>query len=94
MAEQSSFRGIQGIREIKSRMGPLAKWYRQFKPGVSEIVCDRADYDLIARWPKAANLEGFSITDNGIFFDGMRLAFDTGEGRYQKQNGPEQAVIL
>lgn len=93
MAIQSSFRGIQGIREIKARLLPLLEWYRQFKPEVSELVCEREDYDLIARWPKAANVEGFDVTDNGIFFKGMRLTFATGEGRYEKRQGPQQAVI-
>lgn len=55
MTQESSFRGIQGIRQIKARMGPLTAWYKKFKPNVHELILDRADYDLIARWPKAAN---------------------------------------
>jgi hypothetical protein len=93
MSQVSSFRGIQGIREVKSRIAPLLSWYRKFKPGVTELVCDRIDYDLISRWPRAANVEGFDVTDNGIFYEGMRLTFSTGEGRYEKRPGPQQAVI-
>lgn len=93
MSQNSSFRGIQGIREIKSRMAPLVKWYREFKPDVDELICERKDYDLIARWPKAAGVEGFILSQNGIFYEGMRLTFDTGEGRYVKHSGPEQQVI-
>lgn len=93
MTDASSFRGIQGIREIKVRMGRLAQFYRDFKPEVKELVLGREDYDLIARWPRAAHAEGFAITDNGIFFEGLRLTFDTGQGRYDKPNQPEQAVI-
>lgn len=93
MSSTSSFRGTQGIREIKARMVPLVAWYRQFKPEVDELVCERKDYDLLARWPKAANAEGFLISDNGIFYEGMRLTFGTGEGRYIKRSGPEQVSI-
>lgn len=93
MATQGSFRGIQGIREIKARLLPLAQWYAKFKPEVTELVCERTDYDLIARWPKAANVEEFDVTDNGVFFKGMRLTFATGQGRYEKKTGPQQAVI-
>lgn len=93
MTNTSSFRGIQGIREIKTRMTQLVAWYRQFKPELREIVIERVDYDLIERWPKAANVEGFDVTDNGIFFSGMRLTYTTGQGRYDKRQGPEQTVI-
>jgi hypothetical protein len=93
MTNTSSFRGIQGIREIKARMTQLVAWYAKHKPEVRELVIERTDYDLIARWPKAANVEGFDVTDNGIFFSGMRLTYTTGQGRYEKRQGPEQALI-
>lgn len=93
MSQQSAFRGIQGIREIKTRMTALVAWYQQFKPGLREIVIDRKDYDLIARWPNAATVEDFDVTDNGIFFQGMRLTYTTGQGRYEKRQGPEQTSI-
>lgn len=92
-AAANSFRGIKGIRDIKAEMLPLVDWYRKFKPGVDVLTCSRVDYDLIARWPKAASFEGFDITDNGIFFKGLRLSYDTGEGRYEKPAAPEQQVI-
>lgn len=88
-----SFRGIKGIRDIKARMVELVAWYEKFKPEVQELVCERADYDLIARWPKAADAEGFIISHNGIFYKGMRLTYDTGRGRYDKRKAPEQMVI-
>lgn len=93
MAAQSSFRGIKGIRDIKAEMEPLAAWYAKFKPDVTILTCSRVDYDLIARWPKAAHVEGFDVTENGIFFKGLRLTYDTGEGRYEKPAAPEQTVI-
>jgi hypothetical protein len=92
-AAQSSFRGIKGIRDIKAELQPLAEWYLKFKPEVDTLTCSRIDYDLIARWPRAANVEGFDVTDNGIFFKGLRLSYDTGEGRYVKPAAPDQQVI-
>lgn len=93
MSQPNSFRGIQGIRETKSRMQALVAWYQKFKPEITELVIERNDYDLIERWPRAAGVEGFDVTDNGVFFAGMRLTYATGQGRYDKQQGPEQAVI-
>jgi hypothetical protein len=90
---ESSFRGIKGIQDIKKKMSVLVEFYERFKPEVKELACSRVDYDLIARWPRAASVEGFAVTDNGIFFHGLRLTFDTGQGRYQKPQLPEQAVI-
>jgi hypothetical protein len=93
MSQESSFRGIQAIREAKARLKPLAAWYKAFKPEVTDLVCSRKDYDLIARWPKAAHVEDFTVSDSGIYFDGFRLTFDTGQGRYDKNISPEQSVI-
>jgi hypothetical protein len=93
MSAADSFRGIKGIREIKARMSALADFYRKFKPEVTEIVLERSEYDLIARWPRAADFEGFILSHNGIFYEGLRLTYDTGEGRYVKPEKPEQAVI-
>lgn len=94
MSNTSSFRGIQGIRDIKARMATLVAWYEKHKPEVRELVVERTDYDLIERWPKAASVEEFDVTDNGIFFKGMRLTYTTGQGRYEKPTGPEQTVIV
>lgn len=93
MSQQSAFRGIQGIREIRARMTTLVAYYQRFRPDVNELVCSRKDYDLIARWPRAANAEGFLISDSGIFYEGLRLTYDTGQGRYDKAQAPEQTVI-
>ena len=92
-AQLSSFRGIQGIRDIKRKMSALVDFYQKFRPDVQELALSRSDYDLITRWPKAAQIEGFSITDNGVFYAGLRLTFDTGSGRYDKRSKPSQGVI-
>jgi hypothetical protein len=93
VTDGSAFRGIQGIREAKARLAKLAAWYKRFKPEVTELVCSRKDYDLIARWPKAANVEQFLVSASGIYFEGFRLTYDTGQGRYDKRADPEQTVI-
>lgn len=70
MSQQSSFRGIQGIREIKARMATLVAWYEKHKPEVRELVIDRKDYDLIERWPKAADVEGLCRDRQRRFLQG------------------------
>lgn len=89
----SPFRGLQGIPEIKARILSLISFYEKQKPDIQELCLNRNDYDLIARWPRAANCEGFVISHDGIFYKGFRLTFDTGEGRYQKSEKPKQTVI-
>ena len=74
-------------------MQPLAQWYAKFKPNATELCLERKDYDLLARWPKAGAVEGFLYSPRGIHFEGLRLTYDTGSGRYSKLSKPEQAVI-
>lgn len=93
MANVCAHRGIQGIRDIKQRMQQLVKFYGEFRPDVHDLTCRREDYDLIQRWPRAAHVEGFVVSDNGIYFQGLRLAYDTGPGRYVQPATPEQQVI-
>lgn len=88
-----SLRGIKGIREIKVKALPLIRWYQQFRPDVRDFTLAKKDFDLIARWPKASRFEGFDITDNGIFYEGLKMRWDMSEGRYNVPEGPEQQVI-
>jgi hypothetical protein len=83
MSQASSFRGIQGIREIRARIKPLVAWTKQFKPEQRTLTVKREDFDLIVRWPKAANAEEFVISQNGIYYDGFQLNFASGPGRYE-----------
>lgn len=89
----SAFRGTKAIQDVKQRMQPLADWFTKFKPEVRELVVERKDYDLIARWPKAAHAEDIEVTHNGIFWGRFQLAYDSGEGRYLKPEAPKQEVI-
>jgi hypothetical protein len=79
----NSFRGIQGIREIRVRIKPIVEWTKRFKPEQRTLTLERKDFDLIARWPKAANAEEFVISHNGIFYDGLQLKYSSGHGRYE-----------
>jgi hypothetical protein len=89
----SAFRGSKAIQDVIERMKPLAEWYERFKPEVRELVVERTDYDLIARWPRAAHALDIEVTHNGSFWKRFQLAYDSGEGRYLKPPEPEQASI-
>jgi hypothetical protein len=93
MTQESPYRGIQSIREAKARMIRLIAWYSKHKPEITELCVSRADYDLIARWPRAADVEGFVVNHNGIFYEGMRLKYDAVIGRYDKGDAHKQVVI-
>ncbi len=81
MSSSDSFRGIQGIREIKERIAPLVNFYLGANK-VATVTCRRVDFDLIQRWPKAAAVEGFDVTHNGVFYKGLKLGYDRGPSRY------------
>lgn len=61
MGVESPFRGIRGIEEIVARMTPLMDWTKQFKPEQKSLRLSRTDYDLVKRWPKAANVLGITV---------------------------------
>jgi hypothetical protein len=82
MTTESTFRGMRGIEEVTQKMAKLVEFYKQNKPTVTTITLARTDYDLINRWPKAANVCGFDVTHNGIFFKGFELKPHVGAPRY------------
>lgn len=85
MADQlSPFRGLSGITEIKTRMGRLSAHLKAFTPSCKTLTLKRKDYDLIKRWPKAANLAGFQINGDSIYFDGFELRYDKSPQRYER----------
>lgn len=92
-AATNSFRGIRGIEEIAVKMAKLVDYLTRYRPDVKQLILSRPDYDLVARWPKAANVLGFDVTHNGIFYKGFQLTFNTEHGRYQPQPEAHQAVI-
>lgn len=57
--EVPQLRGYHSILEVVAKLKPLAEWYVKYKPQVSTLTLIRKDYDLIARWPAAAELCDF-----------------------------------
>lgn len=87
-------RGYTSIQEVVAKMRPLAEWYAKNKPKITTLTLARKDYDLVARWPKAAELCDFytangelryrwtdPVTKNSKTFT---LTFDKTERRYEK----------
>lgn len=88
MAEPSYFRGLRGIQEIRDdKLRRLAEWLKANRPSCRQLTLKRKDYDLIARYPKAAGLAGFTVSDGSIFYDGFELRWDRSPGRYAPSEG-------
>ncbi len=83
---QSYFRGYWSIMEVVERMRPLADWMERFKPGQKELTLIRKDWDLIARWPKAASLFDIAVDEKGLHWRGFQLKPDGKPGRYEKSD--------
>ena len=86
------FKGMRGIEEVVMRMRPLFDFYKDFRPDIQHIAIPRKDFDLVRRWPKAAHLCGFDVTEDGIYYGGLRVLHDTSEARYGRLKS-EQAVL-
>ena len=72
-------------------MTPMVEWVLKYKPEPRHLTLHRKDYDLIARWPKAAKLAGFSISEEGIVtYKDIVIGYDKRPGRYQSAKGVEQ----
>jgi hypothetical protein len=70
---------------VSKYLEPVANWMEKFKPSVKEITLKRADYDLIKRWPKAAELLHFRQAPDGTLrYKGFTLKFDKKPPRYSK----------
>lgn len=78
-------RGYWSIKEVVDRLKPLAQWYEQHKPNVRQITTDGSDYDLIARWQKAAEQLGFTVTKEGVMFGIYTLKRDNAPARYPRE---------
>jgi hypothetical protein len=85
MAEQSYFRGYHAIKEVTEYLEPLAQWMRKHKPDVGVITLKRQDFDLLKRWPKAAQMFQVSQSPEGeLTYLGFKLKFDKKPPRYNK----------
>lgn len=76
------FRGFHAIGEVASKARRLAEHCAKFTDCVRVLRLYRRDYDLVARWPKAAALHGFEFTGPAISFQGFKVECDTSRPRY------------
>lgn len=81
MAEKY-FRGFHAIAEVVERMVKLADHQQKFHPHES-LRLFRKDYDLLARWPKAAAMHGVMVEGETLVFKGFTLTYDRTQKRYQ-----------
>lgn len=81
--KESTFRGYRGIEEVMAGVHELADWYEKFKPDVKRIHMIRSEWDLVKRWPKAAELHGVTCIDGVLRFRGFVLVPDGKPGRYE-----------
>lgn len=80
---ESYFRGLRGIQEIRDdKLRRLAEWMKANRPTCTTITLKRKDYDLIARYPKAASLAGFTVQDGVVTYEGFTLHWDKTPERY------------
>jgi hypothetical protein len=89
----SYFRGTSAIREVLTRAKPPAEWTRKFKPHQERLILRRTDFDVVKRWPKAAEIVGFQFRSDGLYYAGLHLYPDTGPGRYVHADKPTQTDI-
>lgn len=81
---ESYFRGYWSILEVKGRVERLTDWLKANRPSCKQVTLKGPDYDLVRRWPKAAGLHGFIVTDDGAVYDGFSLLRDKKPRRYEK----------
>lgn len=90
MAEQrvdpkdSYFRGYAGMQDIHLMVTGLADWLKRHRPSCRQITLRAKDFDYVRRWPKAASMHGFTVTETGATFDGFELRRAAGPKRYEK----------
>lgn len=82
--KDSYFRGYAGMQDIRLMVARLADWLKLSTPSCRQITLKAKDYDYVRRWPKAAEMHGFTVTADGVQFDGFELRRAVGPKRYQK----------
>jgi hypothetical protein len=81
---EKTFRGFLAIGEVVERMKPLAEHQKKYHQ-TEYLTLFRKDFDLLARWPKAAELHGVSQQGGVLVFMGFKLRFDKTEKRYAER---------
>lgn len=86
MTDDKVSRGYWSIKEVVDYLKPLAAWFEQNRPSVRNITLRGRDYDLVARWPKAAEQHGFSVRDGVMQYGSITLTRDKGRARYDRKD--------
>lgn len=82
--KDSYFRGYVGMEAIRTAVFRLAEWMKANRPSCRQITLKGKDYDYVRRWPRAASMHGFTVTETGALFDGFELRRAVGPKRYEK----------
>jgi len=80
------FRGFHAIGEVAKRAQPLAAFMATHHPESQSLRIARSDFDLVARWPKAAALHGFEFGAGQIKFMGFNVIHNNSTPRYGIDN--------
>lgn len=80
----STFRGYRAIAELIERMQPLAEWCLAHRPACKVLTLRRRDFDLVRRWPRAAEVLGIFTVNGSTSWRGFELRPDNGQPRYSK----------
>jgi hypothetical protein len=92
--EQSPFRGYKSIEEVREKVQNLDEWLRTAGKESAPITMLAKDFDLVKRWPKAAELHGFRVAGEEVTFKGRMLRRANGERRYQERRPKTTEVAL
>lgn len=66
MSTETTFRGYHAISEVLGRVLPLCRWHLANRPECKTVRLTPMDYDLIVRWPRAAELLGVTVNDGVV----------------------------
>ena len=92
-AQNSTFRGYHAISAVVSNMRVLAEGLAHRRPPAQTMTLRAKDYDLIVRWPKAAELHEIVISEGAPFWRGYALRREHGRPlpvRRPRQGGKPQ----
>lgn len=83
--ETSSIRGYHAIRAVVADMQTLAEGLLNRRPPATSMTLRARDYDLLARWPKAAALHGIYPSHDVLHWHGFALRREHGRPIPPKQ---------
>jgi hypothetical protein len=73
--------GLHVFADIAHRIKPLAMFYVEHKPQVTEVRVFAGDYAILHKWPELARHYGFEFIQGRIMFKGLVLKPDVTNGQ-------------